>query len=152
MKPVPSYDGMDEISRGFAEALFTAFPDREPLARPAMDNKTGAHFMEVDVPQSGTNRFLHLSTADNEITIAFDHWHTHVGPFLGSSVVDSIGLAVSMIKAFIAEQTVVKVTRKNGSWIQSILEYVAAPSELKSGTTTRVFSWNRTYDRTIETP
>jgi hypothetical protein len=150
-REVLAYDRMDELSQGFGRALFLAFPNWERLAEDVKDEKTGAHYIEVDVPQEGTDRRLHLSTVDKEITIAFDHWHTHVGPFLGISTAESVATAITIIESFVTEQAVVKVSRRDGVWIESSLEYLAAPSEPKSHSTTQVFSWLRTHDQTIET-
>jgi hypothetical protein len=107
---------MDELSQGFGRALFLAFPNWERLAKDVKDEKTSAHYIEVDVPQEGTDRRLHLSTVDKEITIAFDHWHTHVGPFLGISTTESVATAMTIIESFVTEQAVVKVSRRDGVW------------------------------------
>jgi hypothetical protein len=128
---------MDKLSQGFGRALFRAFPNWEPLAKEAEDEKTGGHYIEVEVPQEGSDRRLHLSTAGNEITIAFDHWHTHVGPFLGIGTAESVDTAMSIIESFVTEQTIVKISRRDGVWIESGLEYLAAPSPPKPNSTTR---------------
>lgn len=47
---------------------------------------------------------------------------------------------------------VVKTSYRDGVWLESSLEYRAAPSEPKPHSKTQVFSWRRTYDETIETP
>jgi hypothetical protein len=146
------YDGMDELSQDFARALISAFPNWERLAKAVNDDKTGANYIEVDLPQEGTDRLLHLSTADDEITIAFEHWHTHIGPFLGIDTAESVATAITIIESFVTEQAVVKVSHRDGVWIESSLEYRVAPSEPKPHSTTQVFSWRRTYDETIETP
>lgn len=142
---------MDELSQGFGRALFRAFPNWEPLAKDAEDEKTGGHYIEVEVPQAGSDRGLHLSTADNEITISFDHWHTHVGPFLGIGTTESVDTAMMIIESFVAEQSVVKISRRDAVWIESGLEYLAAPSTSKPNSTTQVLSWRCTYDQTIVT-
>lgn len=148
-----AYDKMDELSEAFGRALFLAFADWEPLAIDIGDEKSDARHMEVDIPQEGTDRRLHLSTAGKEITIAFDYWHTHIGPFLGISIAESVNTALSIIESFVTEQTVVRVFRRDGVWIGSGLAYRAAPpTELKPHSTTEVFSWRCTYDQTIETP
>jgi hypothetical protein len=151
-REVLAYDKMDQLSQGFGRALFLAFPNWERLAKDVEDEQTGGHYIEVDVPQEGSDRQLHLSTADDEITIAFDHWHTHVGPFLGISAAESVHTSMAIIQSFVTEQTVVKISRRDGVWIESSLGYLVAPSPLKPNSTTQVFSWRCTYDQTIETP
>jgi len=128
------------------------FPEWEAFAKIVNDKKAGTNFIEVDVKQEGTDRLLQLSTADDEITIGFEHWHTHVGPFLGIDAVESAATAMNIIEDFVAERTVVKVIHRNGVWIRSSLEYLVAPSEPEPHSTTKVFSWRRTHDDIIETP
>jgi hypothetical protein len=149
---VPPYEGMNELAQSFARALFSAFPKWERFAKIVNDDKTGAHWIEVEVVQDGTNRVLHLSTADDEITIGFEQWHTHVGPFLGTDTSESVTTAISIIENFVAERTVVKVIHQDGVWIRSSLDYVVAPSEMEPNSTTRIFSWRRSFDESIETP
>ena len=118
-REVLSFDKMDQLSQAFGRALFLAFPRWERLAQNVEDEKTGVHYFEVDIPQEGSDRQLHLSTEDNEITIAFDDWHTHVGPFLGTSIAESVENAMTIIEGFVTEQTVVKISRRDGVWIGS---------------------------------
>jgi len=150
-RDVLNYDGMDELSQAFAQAFVSTFPQWEQLAKAVKDEKTRVSYIEVDVGQEGTDRVLHLSTADNEITIGFDNWHTHIGPFLGSDTAESVAEAIAIIESFIAEETIVKVSRRDGVWIESNFEYLVAPSEPKPNSTAQVFSWRRTHDKTIDT-
>jgi len=136
----------------FVRSLLSVFPEWEAFAKIVNDKKAGTNFIEVDVKQEGTDRLLQLSTADDEITIGFEHWHTHVGPFLGIDAVESAATAMNIIEDFVAERTVVKVIHRNGVWIRSSLEYLVAPSEPEPHSTTKVFSWRRTHDDIIETP
>jgi|SRR5579872_3461956 len=146
------YNGMDELSQVFARALFSTFPNWERFLKTVNDDKTGAHYIEVVVPQEGTDRLLHLSTVDHEITIAFEQWHTHLGTFLGIDTAESVATAITIVESFVTEQAVVRISHRDGVWIESSLEYHAAPSEPKPNYKTQVFSWRRTYDETIETP
>jgi hypothetical protein len=148
---MPTYEGIDELSWEFARSLFTVFPAWESLARIVKDEKTSNNFVEIDVNQDGTDRVLHLSTADDEITIGFDRWHTHVGPFLGLNTAESVATAMNIVEEFVAEKTVVKVVHRDGAWVQSSMEYLVASSEPEPHSTTQVFSWRRTHDAVIET-
>lgn len=143
------YDGLNELSREFARALFTAFPDWEPFARIVSDDTTGTDHLEVEIKQDGTDRVLHLSTVDNEITIGFDRWHTHVGPFLGLTTPESVAGAMTIIETFVTEQTVVKVSYQDGVWTGSSLQYLADPGAPEPHASTEVYSWRRTYDETL---
>jgi hypothetical protein len=145
-------DGTTKLSRRFAEALFAMYADWEQFARVVRDGNTDTKHMEIEVPQSGTERVLHLSTANDEVTITFDQWHTHIGPFLGISPEETVATALQIIEDFITEQTIVQISYRDGAWLESGLPYRAALGELKPNSTTRVYSWLGTYDNTIETP
>jgi len=142
-------ESSDELTRRFTEALFDEFPDWRRFANPVTEN-SGNIAIEIKVPQDSTKRFLYLATTDGEITIGFDQWHTHVGPFLGISLEESVATALNMIEDFLREETVVLILERNGVRIESGLHYRAAPSSRVPDATTKVFSWKRTYDETIE--
>src|ERR1700733_2429156 len=118
---VPDPDNLSEISHAFAIALFATFPEWEPLAKAVQEDDTKPPFLEVAVPQDGTDRVLYMSTADDEITVGFDYWHDHIGPFLGIETGESVEQAIGIIEAFVNEQTVVIVTYREGKWVQSTL-------------------------------
>jgi hypothetical protein len=145
-------DGLDDLSMVFAKVPFSRFPAWESLVRIGGGEENGTKYLELKVPQDGTDRFLYLSTADNEITFGFDLWHTHFGPFLGLKTEDSVAQAIACIESFINQETVVTVCRRDGVWIESGLEYLVAPSALKPHSTNEFFSWCRTHDKTVNVP
>jgi hypothetical protein len=65
-------DGISDLPEAFARALLPRFPEWEAHAVTVRDEETGANHLEVEVPQQDSDRFLYMSTADNEITIGFD--------------------------------------------------------------------------------
>jgi hypothetical protein len=149
---VPTCDKLSEISQAFAKALFVTFPHWEALAKVVQVDDAKPPILELTVPQDGTDRVLYLSTADDEITVGFDYWHSHIGPFLGIETGESVEQAIGIIEAFVNEQTVVIVTYREGKWVQSSLHNVSTPPELETNSTSHIFSWKRTYDDQIETP
>lgn len=151
-KVMLAHRNMDELSVAFSDALFTEFPEWEARARIVREERNGTNYIELSVAQEGTDRALYLSTADNEVTIGFDRWHTHIGPFLGLDIAESAAQAMTIVRDFIDELTVVTVSYRDGAWIESGLGYRAAPKAFKPQSTTKVFSWRRTHDTTITTP
>jgi hypothetical protein len=147
-----SHEYPDELSLSFSMALFSAFPEWKQFEKVVKDDETGADCMEVNVPQEGTDRVLHLSTARSEITIGFDHWHTHIGPFLGIDIDQSIAQALYIIDNFVAEQTIVRIAYRDGAWIGSSLGHVCAQGEPEPLSTTKFYSWKGTYDDVTEIP
>jgi hypothetical protein len=144
-------DGMGELSKASDRALFSRYPEWRRYLSVLRDEETGADYLQVEVPQEGTDRFLYLSTANGEITMGFDYWHTHVGPFLGLNIEESVAQAMTTIESFMNEETVVTVCRRDGVWIRSGLDHLAAPSEPMPNSTTEFFSWRRTHDKAITT-
>ena len=147
-----NYDQMDELSHDFAHALFGAFPDWERLARTIGDANSGRDSLLIDIPQEGTDRVLHLTATNDDITIAIDRWHTEVGPFLTGDISESVAMALMIIKDFVAEKTVVEVSTRDGVWIESGLGDRVGHGEPTPNSRTEVFSWRGTYDDTSETP
>jgi hypothetical protein len=92
-----NYEGLDKLSYQFARELFSAFPAWKHFAK-NVKGADGIASVQVDVVQDGTDRVLHLSTAGGKVTIGFDEWHTHVGPFLGIDVEESVKTAIGIIK------------------------------------------------------
>jgi hypothetical protein len=146
------HEKMDALSAAFTDALFREFPEWEANAEVIANENGGTHYVEIVIGQGGSDRALHLSTAENEITVGFDRWHTHVGPFLGLGIAESLAQAMTIIRDFINELTVVTVSYRDGAWIESGLGYRTAPRAFQSRSITKVFSWRNTYDTTIETP
>ena len=129
-----NYEGLDELSRKFGGRLLSTFPASEPFARIIRD-ASGVATFQVEVAQPDTDRVLYLGTVKDEITIGFDEWHTQVGPFLGIDIEESVETAMGIIESFISE-TVVKVSYRDGKWIESSLSYRVAPGESKPNCTT----------------
>ena len=140
----------DELSQTFAQALISAFPEWQNLASVVPGSQERDRFIEVVVPQEGTDRFLRLSTEDEEISIAFDDWHEHIGPFLGFTTAQSVEAALKLIEDFTDERIVVKVFRRNGVWDGSTIEAPDEPIRVPPHCTMQVVSWRGTFDRTIE--
>ena len=82
-----------------------------------------------------------------------------MAPFQGIDTKASVDMAIAVIQSFVTEETIGvteetirKVSHRNGRWIGSSLEYLAAPSEPEPHSVTAVFSWLGTHERTSETP
>ena len=105
--------------------------------------------MELTVEQPGTGRALRIRTDDDEITIGYDMWHTHVGAFMGISDSEAIELAVADIRSILAEQSVIVVVYRDGKWTGSSLEDADSAIAVKPGSITHVYSWRGTHDRVL---
>ena len=167
-------DGMIELARRFAERLFAEYPEWEPYAKVVWSDWLEAKTLEVRVPQEGSDRVLQVDIHDeDEITIAFDLWHTHVEWLKWREGFDAEEIAMDalrVIRSFVSEEMVVKVVRKNGAFDMSTIDYVAAFGDrarraftslgtlqsvpaLREGVpreTITILSWRHTYDKVIE--
>ena len=141
------FEGMDELSRAFGEALFEVFPEWEQFAK-----SDGGGF-EVSVPRECDDRVLRLVTSEEDITFEFDEWHFHVGPFIPfiGTVAAAVDDAMAMVIGFANEVMYVDVTYRDGKWLQSSLGYVEAIQPPSPGTITRRYSWKGTFDEVIDT-
>ena len=146
-----NYEGLDELSHRFARKLFSAFPAWTRFAR-TINGANGITGIQIEVVQDGSNRILQLSTTADEITIRFEGWHTHVGPFLGIDIEESVETAIRIIESLVSEETVVMVAYRDGKWIGSSLSYRVAPSKPTPNSTTKIFSWRGTYDDAVQNP
>jgi hypothetical protein len=148
MKWMLDRSSLNPLSRSFAELLFQEFGEWEKFAELLPDPYgSGGSAMEVTVAQTGTDRALRVRTDDNEITVGYDMWHTHVGAFMGISDSEAIELALADIRSIIAEQSVIVVVYRDGKWERSSLEYADSVVAVDPGSTTHVYSWKGTYDR-----
>ena len=133
------------LSAAFAECLFLAYPEWEGLA----NNLDGGAF-KVEIPQPGTDRTLWSDTQDAEITVGYDHYHAHFGPFLGLSDQESITQAMDEIRAIVQEDMVVMNSFRDGKWVQSMLGRPDKSVVTQPGGTTHIYSWLGTHNRTLD--
>ena len=143
---------LDEMSGAFVAELFEQFPNWKPFMRIVETPGYEWATVEFAVPQEHTGRFLTLATDDEQITIGFDLWHTHIGPFLCGDIEGSVRTVMAMITDFIDEARVVEVVHRDGKWLHSGLCYRAAPSKVEPNATTTTYSWLGTYDNTVTMP
>jgi hypothetical protein len=136
---------LNELSAAFADRLFHKYPQWEHLAKNLQDGP-----FEVSVPQPGADRYLLISTQDDEITIGYDYWHDHLGSFLGLSDKEVIDQGMEEIRAIIEEDLVVMISFRDDKWVQSMHWRPATPVITEPGGTTQLRSWLGTYDRVLE--
>ena len=144
------WNSLNELSRKFADRVFRELGEWEQYAEVLPDEGgTQSSELEITVPQPCSERVLHISTREGEITISYGMWHAHIGSFLGISDAEAIEDALATIHRIIAEQNVVKVVYRDGKWAASSLEEVSNAVAPEAGATTTLYSWCGTYDRTL---
>jgi len=143
---------LDELSAALVAALFEQFPEWKPFLRIVDTPGSERATVNVSVPQAHTGRALVLSTDPKQITISFDQWHTHIGPFLCVDIEGSVSTVMTMITEFVEEARVVEVVHRDGKWLHSGLCYRAVPRNPEPNATTKTYSWLGTYDNTVTIP
>src|ERR1043165_2248379 len=98
---------LDELSAAFTSELLKRFPEWKPFMRIMAPPDSARPAVEFVVPQEHTGRALILSADPDQITIRFEQWHFHVGPFLGLDIEGTVSQAMFMITAFVDEEYVV---------------------------------------------
>ena len=140
---------LDELSAAFVAELFDQFPEWKPFLQIVETPGSERATVEVSVPQEHTGPFLVLSTDPKQITISFDQWHTHVGPFLCTDIKGSVYTVMTMIREFVEEERVVEIVHRDGKWLHSGLCYRAVQRNPEPNATTTTYSWLGTYDNTV---
>jgi hypothetical protein len=136
---------LNKLSAAFADRFFSVYPEWELFA-----TKLDEGMFEVFVPQAGTDRQLWVSTQDNELTIGFDHWHEHLGAFLGLSDADAIEQTMEGVRSIVQEDLVVLISFRGGKWVKSTKRKPFEPLVIEPGGTTHVYSWRGTHDRILD--
>jgi hypothetical protein len=127
------WNSLNELSRKFADRVFRELGEWEQYAEVLPDEGgTQSSELEITVPQPCSERVLHISTREGEISDA-----------------EAIEDALATIHRIIAEQNVVKVVYRDGKWAASSLEEVSNAVAPEAGATTTLYSWCGTYDRTL---
>jgi hypothetical protein len=137
---------LDELSAALVAALFEQF--LRIVDTPGSERAT----VNVSVPQAHTGCALVLSTDSKQISISFDQWHTHIGPFLCVDIEGSVLTVMTMITELVEEARVVEVVHRDGKWLHSGLCYRAVPRNPEPNATTKTHSWLGTYDNTVTIP
>jgi hypothetical protein len=142
---------LDELSRNFADRLFSDFGDWDERAELLMDAQglpTGAFRLSVSQPHG--ERSLDVRTDEGEITVSFGIWHAHYGSYLGISDQKAVTEAVEDIQGILQDRLVVMVSHKDGAWSGSSLQEASEPpAPPRPGETAVAYSWLGTHDRNL---
>jgi hypothetical protein len=134
---------LNEYASEVCRHLLAAFPEWEPLFGEDPDDD-GVLLVRVPSPADPALT-LNVFTDDDELTIAFDMWHSHIGwPCETASEDVAAGLAI--INDLMAERMVVAVKLADGKWAESA---ALAPDEMAAnpGEWSYVRSWQGSYNR-----
>lgn len=137
-----------------AAELWAAFPEWKELARVETDD-SGNQYLLIEVKSPAATcigQGLVIDTSNDEITVSFDHYHSHFDEWLGDG--DQIGTlaALEFIKQLVNERVAVASWWEGEQWRGSTQIETGSPVENPSWIDTgadlrlRVRSWNGTYN------
>ena len=142
--------GLNDYSRRFAEYLFSAFPQWEPLA--GVDEAKGVTpvvlLVEVPAPvpsADGVDRGLLISTHKDEITVRFDRHHSHSG-WSDRPDEEAFAGAVGFIEDVLEQRVKLVVSMNGNEWVCSNIIGVREGPEILAGQRTCVRSWAGKFD------
>jgi hypothetical protein len=140
-------DMLSQLSRVFCDQLFAAYPEWRPYCRPWTDDP-GAVVIEVPSPVPG--RSLFCDTIDGEVTIGYDHWHTHFGSYPDLSAEEAVAEALEWIRNILDEKTLIQVDYREGTWEGSSSIEPGSDIALSPGVKTQILSWTGRLDKVYE--
>ena len=149
---------LNEYSRSVATRLLHAMPDLEAHAR--IDDTPGVQdgCLLIEVPSANPRAQgnLLLTTDDDEITVIWNGWHTHLNSWCSPDA-DEVKTVVDLLRSIFEERFVISVTMEGETWKGSS---GGAPGEvhatlernrpkLAAGMREYALSWKGTYDMEI---
>lgn len=143
---------MDDFSGATAEQIFAAFPEWRTLARieQADDGTSFLVIMVSPSPAAQVEHGLFISTANGEVTVGFDHYHSHFDEWVGDGDHFGVQAALEFVKQILDERIAVVSWWFNEEWRGSAQQEVSSPPDVPDWSTTfnriRVRSWNGTFN------
>lgn len=154
MKPL-DVSLLDPFSEAFSDQLFALYP--EWRSRAGMVEGSAAFELLIPSP-ADPDRFLWISTDDEEPSVGFDRWHGHFGrgqKDLGEATRE----ALALIAALPAEHSAVQSYFRGEQWIGSVLVasstgWVDGVFDWRASAATRMSrrSWNGTLNADLPLP
>lgn len=147
---------MNNFSTKSAEQLFAKYPDWRKYAK--FDNEAdGKPFIRLEVPSpvaASSTGGLILSTANEEVTVEFDYYHSHFDDMVGDGENFGTEAALAFIDQILREEVAVVSWWNGDDWRGSSTieagEFPIASQAMNPFSRTRVRSWKGTLDADIE--
>ncbi|MZP31444.1 hypothetical protein GTO91_17265 [Heliobacterium undosum] len=136
---------LNEFSKVFADKLLAKFPELKPYIQITPYTDRDEAYLEVSIPSPhDEDTVLFISTIDEEITVGFDWWHTHIG--YAPTEEETYNQAIHLIEEIILEKKAIAYVKKDGNWIYSRLLQPGENVEQKEGERIYVRSWKGTHN------
>lgn len=148
---------MNEFSIDAAEELFAAFPEWKKLAR-SESAEDGTEYLVIEVPSPPEAQVEHgllINTANSEITVGFDCYHSHFDQWVGDGENFGTQAALEFIKQIVSERVAVVSWWHDNEWCGSAQSeagsFPEAPTWAKQSSfnRVRVRSWKGSLNADI---
>jgi hypothetical protein len=126
--------GLDPFSAATAEEIFSAFPEWRPLARiQEADDGTASLVIEVVPPvDANVEHGLIIDTSNGEVTVGFDHYHSHFDRWSGDGEHFGTRIALEFVRQILEERVSIVSWWLNERWCGSasleVCSFPEAPS------------------------
>jgi hypothetical protein len=132
---------MDHFSVTTAEEIFSNFPEWRSIAREE-EAEDGSSFLLVEVPaplEANVDHGLVIDTANGEVTIGFDCYHSHFDAWTGDGQHFGTQAALEFVKQILTERVAII------SWWQG--EQWQGSAQLEAGKAPESPSWRTDFNR-----
>ena len=147
---------MSDFSAAASEQLFARHPEWRRYAKSEKE-EDGKRFIRLEVPapaEANAISGLIVSTANDEVTVEFDYYHTHFDDMVGDGTNFGAEAALSFIEQVLAEKVAAVSWWDGEQWRGSTL--VEAGQKPQANTFTRPFnrvrvrSWRGTLNADVD--
>ena len=116
---------LNEYSSRFADVLFSAFPEWrryqfEKLPEIFSGDTTGSLLVYIPCPTPSKDlpdgNYLLIETADGEVTVSWDRFHTHFDMWSGVPETQGFTEAVEFLHSLITEEVSIAITMDGSKW------------------------------------
>lgn len=132
---------MDPFSAAASEQIFAAFPEWRAIAREEQA-EDGSSFLVVEVAPPAAARVEHglvIDTANQEVTVGFDCYHSHFDESIGDGELFGIEAALELVRQIVNERIAVV------SWWDG--EHWRGSAQLEAGAEPEAAKWVMHFDR-----
>ena len=131
---------MDTFSTEVSKELFSQFPQWREFARSETADD-GTEYLVIEVPapaDSGADYGLTIDTANGEVTVGFDNYHSHFDSLVGDGEHFGTKAALAFVRQILAERVGIVSWWCNETWRGS--------AQIEAGTSPTVPTWTTASD------
>ncbi len=146
---------MNEFSLATAEEILAAFPEWRTLTR-TEEADDGDTFLALEVVpplEANVEHGLVIDTSNGEVTVGFDHYHSHFEQWVGDGEHFGTQAALQFVKQILEERVAVVSWWHNEEWRGSSQFEVGSPPQEPTWSTdynrVRVRSWKGTFNADV---